>query len=231
MTLVLLPNLLHVEAKESWCIPDGARDVVAKLDGLIAESAKEGRRFLKRMGRAPLEVPQKELNEHTNSEEIERLLEPMKRGEMWGYVSDAGLPCLADPGAQLVARARENRIVVQAISGPSSIMLILMLSGLSAQNFSFLGYLPREGEDLKKAIKSMEKRAREEHQTQVFIETPYRNEKLLQILLENLAQDTKLCIACNLTASDEYVETKTIAAWRRTTPSALKDRPAIFALK
>jgi 16S rRNA (cytidine1402-2'-O)-methyltransferase len=230
MTLILLPNLLHADAREDLGFPGGLREVAAKLDGLIAESPKEGRVFLKRMGRVPLEVPQKELSEHTTSEEIDQLVEPMKRGEAWGFVSDAGIPCLADPGAKLVARARQQGIVVQAICGPSSIMLILMLSGFSAQNFSFLGYLPRDGEDLKKAIKTMEKRMREEKQTQVFIETPYRNEKLLQALLQNLGPEIKLCVACNLTAPDESIVTKEIAKWRQMPLPSLKDKPAIFAL-
>jgi len=230
MTLILLPNLLHEEAQEALCLPGGLKEVVSRLNGLIAESPKEGRQFLKRMGRVPLEVPQKELSEHTTSEEIDRLLDPMKKGETWGYVSDAGLPCLADPGAKLVAKARENKIAVQAISGPSSIMLVLMLSGLSAQNFSFLGYLPRDTEELKKALKAMEKRVREEKQTQVFIETPYRNEKLFQTLVQTLSLDLKLCIASNLTGPDESVETQTIANWKKTSPPPLKDKPAIFAI-
>lgn len=230
MTLILLPNLLHPEAEAGWCFPEELRKVVAGLHGLIAESPKEGRQFLKRMGRVPLEVPQKELSEHTSEEEIDRILEPMKRGEVWGYVSDAGLPCLADPGAKLVARAKEEKIPVKAMSGPSSIMLALMLSGLSAQSFSFLGYLPREEEELKKAIKTVEKRAREEKQTQVFIETPYRNEKLFQILLKNLAPETELCVACHLTAPDEWVETHKIAKWRSLPAPSLKDKPSIFVL-
>jgi 16S rRNA (cytidine1402-2'-O)-methyltransferase len=230
MTLILLPNLLHQDAQQAFCLPEALKEIVAKLDGLIAESPKEGRQFLKRMGRVPLEVPQKELNEHTTSEEIEQLLEPMKKGEVWGYVSDAGLPCLADPGAKLVAKAREKQITVQAISGPSSIMLVLMLSGLSAQNFSFHGYLPRDTEELKKALKVMEKRTRDEKQTQVFIETPYRNEKLFQALLQNLAPDLKLCIASNLTGPDELVETQTIASWKKVSSLTLKDKPTIFAL-
>lgn len=230
MTLVLLPNLLHAAGNEDLSLPAGLKELVGRLDGLIAESPKEGRVFLKRMGRVPLEVPQKELSEHTTSKEMDALLEPMKKGEVWGYVSDAGLPCLADPGAKLVAKAREGGIAIQAICGPSSILLILMLSGLNAQNFSFLGYLPKEGEELKGAIKRMERRIKEEHQTQVFIETPYRNEKLLQTLLQTLASEIQLCIGCNLTAPDEWIETLTIANWRKRPLPSLKDKPAIFAL-
>lgn len=229
--LYLLPNLLHPDAPLDRSFPQALQEIVLHLDGLIAESPKEGRVFLKRFGRAPLQVPQSVLNEHTKQGDIAILLEPLKKGETWGYVADAGLPCLADPGAILVAKAREEGIMVKALMGPSSIMLAVMLSGLPSQRFSFRGYLPQDPIELKNELKMLEKRSREEDETELFIETPYRNDKLLKILLEQLAPATKLCLACHLTAPDEFIETKTIAMWRKSSLPSLDDKPTIFLIK
>ncbi len=231
MTLFLLPNLLHPDAVQERYFPETLREIVASLDGLIAESPKEGRAYLKRLGRAPQDVPQKTLNEHTTLEELAELLKPLVQGKKWGYVADAGLPCLADPGAELVARAREKGILIEAIMGPSSIMLAVMLSGLPSQKFSFHGYLPQDPAALRKMLKMLEKRAREEEATQVFIETPYRNDKLMKTLVEELEAATKLCIACHLTAPDQLLATKTIAAWRKGKLPELKDKPTVFLVR
>jgi len=229
--LYLLPNLLHAEASLERSFPQMLQGIVQHLDGLIAESAKEGRVFLKRFGRVPLQVPQSILNEHTPPAAILALLEPLQRGETWGYVADAGLPCLADPGALLVAKAREEGMVVEAIMGPSSLMFAIMLSGLPSQRFSFCGYLPQDPAALRNKIKALEKRSQEEDETEVFIETPYRNEKLLKALLEQLKPATKLCIASHLMAPDEFVMTKTVAMWGKHPLPPLDDKPTIFLLK
>lgn len=230
MTLILLPNLLHPEADPRHFLPEGLKEIVQKLDGLIAETPKEGRLFLKKMGRAPSSTPQKELNEHTTPQEMEELLEPLKRGQMWGVVSDSGVPCLADPGAKLVAKARDSGIAIEAIAGPSSIVLVLMLSGFNGQNFSFLGYLPKEKELLLKALKEMEQRALSFKQTQIFIETPYRNEKLFQTLVTTMSSGIKLCVACNLTAKDQYVTVHRIDRWKTLGTPPIQDKPTIFAI-
>ncbi|MBS3904125.1 MAG: SAM-dependent methyltransferase [Simkania sp.] len=227
-TLYLLPNLLHSEASMERYMPKILWEVVNHLHGLIAESPKEGRAFLKRMGRAPASLLQGVLNEHSTPEEIEVLLTPLRRGETWGYVTDAGMPCFADPGAQLVARARQEDIAIEAIIGPSSILLAIMLCGLPSQRFAFHGYLPQDPIALKKAIKSLEKRSQEEAATQLFIETPYRNLKLFKALLQDLSLNTKLSVLCNLTAPDELVITQTIAQWKKALLPDLDKKPTLF---
>src|SRR5262249_13098213 len=151
MTLFLLPNLLDETLAWEPFLPASVAAAVQSLDGLIAESEKEGRRYLRRfvnherMAATPIRL----LNEHTQPKEIGELLEPLIRGERWGLISDAGLPCIADPGAPLVLLAHEKKIRVETFSGPSSIVMALQLSGLSGQRFAFHGYLPREAPDLK----------------------------------------------------------------------------------
>ncbi len=229
--LYLLPNLLHADASIDRSFPPVLQGVVQRLDGLIAESPKEGRIYLKRFGRVPIEVPQKTFNEHSTAEDLNALLEPLKRGETWGYVADAGLPCLADPGAQLVARAREEGLKVEAIIGPSSLILAVMVSGLPSQRFCFCGYLPQDPLALKTKLKALEKRSQDEDETEICIETPYRNEKLFKFFLENLRPDTKLCIACHLMAPEEFVMTRTIESWRKQALPSLDDKPTIFVFK
>ena len=226
--LYLLPNLLHPEASLDASFPRILQEIVQRIDGLIAESPKEGRVFLKRFGRIPLQVPQQVLDEHTHISAIDDLLKPIKQGQTWGYVSDAGMPCLADPGATLVAKARESGIGVEAIVGPSSLLMAILLSGLPSQRFSFCGYLPQDPLTLKSALKKREKRSQEEEETQICIETPYRNEKLFKAFLEQLLPSTHLCIACHLMAPDELVVTKTIGAWRKSSMPPIADKPTIF---
>ncbi len=233
MTLYLLPNLLSETANLELSLPSGEGAIVEKLDGLIAEDAKQGRAFLKRLlsQRKVADVPLALLNEHTRDEELEALLQPLLRGQTWGIVSDAGLPCLADPGARLVARARRLRIVIRALPGPCSFVLALMLSGLPAQRFAFHGYLPRDAQELATALHLLQQRAKREGETQVFIETPYRNQRLLQNLLQHLDGDIVLSVACDLTSENEEVSTQTVKEWKARPLLALKaldDRPAVF---
>ena len=226
--LYLLPNLLHPEASLEASFPKILQEIVQQIDGLIAESPKEGRIFLKRFGRVPLQVPQQVLNEHTPLSDIDLLLEPIKQGQTWGYVADAGMPCLADPGAILVAKAADLGIKVEAIIGPSSLFMAIMLSGLPSQRFSFCGYLPQDPLALKSAIKKREKRSQEEEETQICIETPYRNEKLFKAFLEQLLPSTHLSIASHLMAPDEFIATKTISAWRKSPMPPIVNKPTIF---
>lgn len=230
MTLFLLPNFLSREAEISFNIPQGTSTIVEQLDGLIAEDAKAGRTFLKRLliHRKVADVPVVLLNEHTRDEEIHALLQPLLKGQTWGLVSDAGLPCLADPGSKLVRCARVAGLQIRAIPGPCSIIEALMLSGLSAQKFAFHGYLPRDVHSLTTALQTMEQRAHRDHETQVFIETPYRNQRLLQHLLEHLGSDMILSIACDLTAPTEEVFTKNVKEWKAQTLPSLDNRPAVF---
>lgn len=228
--LYLLPNLIHEEEAVSE-LPAILNEIVPTLDGLIAESEKEGRRFLKHfVSKEKLHSFKiKELSEHTKEGEYEELLKPLLQKERWGFVSDAGLPCLADPGSHLVYLARKAGIYVDAISGPSSLILALLLSGLTAQKFSFHGYLPKSGEELRKALLHMERSSKEEKATQLWIETPYRSEKLFSAILEVLHPDTLLCLALDLKGPLEFIKTQKIANWKKQAAPVLKLR-AIFLI-
>lgn len=230
MTLLLLPNVLGDVRHHELFLPVSVDRAVETLDGLIAESVSGGRRFLSRFKHAkkPHEIPLALLNEHTPKEDLDFLLEPLKKGERWGLVSDAGLPCIADPGSRLVALARQKGIVIQAFNGPSSILLSLMLSGFSGQKFQFHGYLDKEERKLMRTIKLLEKRSQEEHSTQIFIETPYRNKALLDHLLRELKEDTHLACAWDLTLQTQGILSQEVAFWKKSPLPALEKRNAIF---
>lgn len=191
--LILLPNLLH-EAATFRC-------EVPQLHALIAESEKGGRLFLKQF-KVPT-CPIYLLNEHTKN--VRELLD--LKEEVVGLISDAGLPCLADPGAALVAVARKKGVVIEAIPGPSSVIMALQLSGLSGQTFTFHGYFPRG--DLRASVKTLSRGV-----THIFIETPYKTGKVFEELLKVLPEEAKLCVAFELTGPDSCVQTKTVREWR-----------------
>lgn len=219
MTLYLLPNLLHPEADPNLSFVMGLKEIVNQMDGFFVEHPKEARVYLKHFDFEKLKTkPMEVLDKDTTN--FGTLLQPLSRGEKWGIISDAGLPCIADPGAKLVYAAKNHGIEVQAISGPSSIFLALMLSGLESQSFVFQGYLPR---DCKVQRSPM---------LQIFIETPYNNEKSLEKLMEILHDDDMLSIACDLTLSSQLVITKKVKWWKehRTEPNFHK-KPAIFLIK
>jgi 16S rRNA (cytidine1402-2'-O)-methyltransferase len=233
--LLLLPNLLDDKAPSHHdFIPSSVDKAVASLDGLIAESEKAGRRFLKRFSFPPpktfRDVPLHLLNEHTSSKELEELFVLVQKGGVWGVVSDCGLPCLADPGAKLVFLARQKGIEVRAFPGPSSIMLALMLSGFSGQAFAFHGYLPKEKEALKQKILSLQDRAKKEQSTQIFIEAPYRTLKLLETLVATLSDHTLLCLSWDLTMPTEGVISSTVKKWKSSSYPFLEDKPAVFLI-
>jgi 16S rRNA (cytidine1402-2'-O)-methyltransferase len=221
--LLLLPNLLDKESLPDLFFPPSVQRAVLRLDGLVAENQKEGRAFLKRMKADYRNTPIELLNKHQH--DLSALLEPIRKGETWGLISDAGLPVLADPGYQLVARAREFNVTIQPFVGPSSIVIALMVSGLPSQRFAFNGYLPRSPKD---QIKKLEKRSRKEWATQVFIEAPFRNGKLLDSLLETLDPSTKLCVAWDLTMPTQGVETHTVSIWKKRCRPTLHNKPAVF---
>lgn len=221
--LILLPNLLDEAAQPDLSIAP----IVAALDGLICESDKEGRRFLRRflshdqMAKMPL----KSLNEHTSASERGDLIEPLLKGETWGLISDAGLACIADPGSELVWLAHEKGFEVEALIGPCSIVLALQLSGFSGQRFSFHGYLPRDVVDLEKKLKELEKKSAVE--TQIWIEAPYRSAKMADLLQKILQPSTRLCIAVNLTGPKQRVVSSTMKNWKS---FPLDKEPAVFLL-
>ena len=228
--LLLLPNLLGEHKHPEIFLPASVGQAVLSVDGLIAESEYGGRRYLKRFhGENPVHlIPLAVFNKDTREGDIDFLLQPIKQGERWGYVSDAGLPCIADPGSKLVARARQLGIVVQAFVGPSSILMALMLSGLPGQNFTFHGYLAGEGRDFNKHIKQIESQA--EQVTQIFMEAPFRNDKLLKQLLSVLNPETKLCVAWDLTLPTQGIVSQPAALWHKSPLPNLNDKPAIFLI-
>jgi len=233
--IVLLPNLLDDQATDHRnFFPQSVDQTVASLDGLIAESKKAGRHFLKRFSfpspKTFRDIPIRLLNEHTSPQEMEELFALVQKEGTWGVVSDCGLPCLADPGAKLVAFARQKGIEVRAFVGPSSLMLALMLSGFSGQAFAFHGYLPKEKEALKQKILNLQDRAKKEQATQLFIEAPYRTPKLLEMLLFTLSDQTLLCVAWDLTMPTEGIISWPVKKWKSTSYPSLQDKPAVFLI-
>lgn len=223
--LFLLPNLLDESLSHESLLPPAVSSAVKQIDGLIAESEKEARRYLRRFlsHEQMTSLPLKLLNEHTTS--LGELLDPLLRGETWGLISDAGLPCIADPGASLVWEARERGVEVETFAGPCSILMALQLSGFSGQRFSFHGYLPRELPDLERRILELEKTKG----TQIWIEAPYRSGKMLETLLRLLRPATRLCVALNLTSVNQRVFSARVQKWREHSFPIGKE-PAVFLL-
>jgi 16S rRNA (cytidine1402-2'-O)-methyltransferase len=205
-------------------LPPGSLRIVGSLRDFAVENAKSARAFLKAAGVDPKAVSISELSEETNS-----LLTPLREGRSLGLLSEAGCPAIADPGAALVEAAHAAGFRVVPLVGPSSIALALMASGLEGQRFAFCGYLPREDAQRKRKILELERRSRLERETEIFIETPYRNEALLGALLETCRESTRLCVAADLTLPSETITVRTIANWRRAGVTVGK-RPAVFLL-
>lgn len=229
-TLFLLPNLLGELPQHEDFLPRSIDKVVESLDGIIAESEKGGRRYLKRFKtlKPAHNIPLALLNEHTKKEDYDFLLEPILKGEKWGLVSDAGLPCIADPGSDFVLRARQRGIAIQAFVGPSSVTLGLMLSGLPGQRFAFHGYLNREKMQRKREMKNWEMRSKTDQETQIFIEAPYRNSEVLKELLETLQGSTLLCLAWDLTLPTQNVMTQTVDIWKKSPLPNVEKKPLLF---
>ncbi|GJL76803.1 SAM-dependent methyltransferase [Nitrosomonas sp.] len=214
-----------------WVIPKAVGQSIQQLTHYIVEHPKTARRFLKHIGcKLPIqEIHMHTLNEHTRSDELTLLLQPLLAGNDAGLLSEAGCPAIADPGSGLVRLAHDKKIPVVPLVGPSSIFLALMASGLNGQQFCFNGYLPIEQEARAQKITELEKRSRNHDQTQIFIEAPYRNQGLLELIVQTCVDDTDLCIATNLTSLHENVMTKTIRQWKQKLPDINK-RPTIFLL-
>jgi 16S rRNA (cytidine1402-2'-O)-methyltransferase len=210
-------------------LPAPALERIRELKDFVAENAKSARAFLSAAGGKPREVSIVELNEHTPLAQVPELLTPLRQGRALGLLSEAGCPAIADPGATLVDAAHREGFRVVPLVGPSSITLALMASGLEGQRYAFCGYLPREAADRARRIRELEARSKKERETEIFIETPYRNEALLSALLQACAPGTRLCIAADLTLPSESIETQTISEWRRAA-GAIGRRPAVFLL-
>ena len=227
-SLYLLPNTLGETAPEA-VISAAALNRARSLDYVIAEDPKAARAFLKRIGstRALQSIRVERLDHNTKAGDIPALLEPLLAGSDAGLLSEAGLPAVADPGASLVRLAHERNVRVVPLSGPSSLVLALAASGLDGQRFVFHGYLPIAETELVSTLKECERQSRRLRQTQIFIETPYRNDRTLAAMLRALDPATLACVATDLTLDSETVRSQTVAAWRKKPPQ-LKGRPTVF---
>ncbi|MES2636522.1 MAG: SAM-dependent methyltransferase [Pseudomonadota bacterium] len=230
-TLYLVPVTLGDDNIASVLPPD----VVSKvqmLDTFIVESEKSARHFLSiiKTLKPVRELSLNLLNEHTEDKDVAALLKPLLAGIDVGLMSDAGCPGVADPGARLVELAHQKNIKVTPFVGPSSILLSLMASGLNGQQFAFLGYLPVDKQARNLKLKEIEKRSLTHKETQIFIETPYRNQHMLEAILGTCQPNTKLCIACDISLNTEMIATKTIAGWKQSPLPELHKRPTIFLL-
>lgn len=229
--LYLLPNLLDEEQDAALVFPSGLKTIIQSLDGLIAESEKMGRTYLRKfITREELQsVPIQLLNEHTTENELNDLVDSLAKGKKWGLISDCGLPCIADPGAFVVYQANKKGVEIQAIPGPSSLFMALQLSGFCGQRFCFLGYLPRKEEELEKKLRSLEKTSLQEDMTQIFIEAPYRSHKMLEMVKKTLSDNTLFCIAKSLGSKKQKVVSKPISQWKKD-PLVLEKEAVVFLI-
>jgi 16S rRNA (cytidine1402-2'-O)-methyltransferase len=230
-TLYLIPVPLGPTAPEH-SLPANVLDTIRPLKHFVVEQAKTARAFLKAAGtnKALQELQLEELNEHTKSDALDRLLAPLRLGHDVGLLSEAGCPAVADPGANLVALAQKEGIRVVPLIGPSSLLLALMASGLNGQRFAFQGYLPAKEVDRSKALRDLESESRKRQQTQLFIETPYRNRAMFDAILQTCQPATRLTVATDLTLPGESVLTRTIAQWKKQTPPEIERRPTVFLM-
>ncbi len=230
--LYLIPVPLGQTSVDA-ALPKPVRDCARQLKHFVAENAKSARAFLKSLpSDTPLQqIEIRELNEHTLPSKLSELLAPLLAGLDVGLISEAGCPAVADPGANLVALAHSEGIQVLPMIGPSSIVLALMGSGLSGQNFAFHGYLPVKNELRQKKLRELEKDSLQEKKTQIFIETPYRNNQILETLINTCAPNTKICVATDLTLASESIMTRTTSGWRRQGLPSIDRQPTIFLLQ
>ena len=214
-------------------LPEANLAVMNSLDYFIVENVRSARRFLSKAGveRRIEELEFVELNEHTRSaQDVERMLKPVLEGRSAGVISEAGVPGVADPGADVVALAHRKGVRVVPLVGPSSILMAIMASGLNGQSFSFVGYLPVKEPERIKRLKELERRATVENQAQLFIEAPYRNIKLFETMLKTLSPKLKLTVAVDITSPEEFIKTRTIEEWKRSGVPDMAKRPTIFLL-
>lgn len=227
--LYLIPSPLG-DCEPSEVLPAPLLETLPKISIFVVEEIRTARRFLSRAGLKGHieELEFHELNEHTGQAEVESYASLFKRGDV-GLISEAGLPAVADPGAALVALCHRIDVEVVPFVGPSSLMMALMSSGLNGQSFAFLGYIPAKTDERRTALKNIEKQSAAHRQTQIFIETPYRNDSMLADLLQICAPTTKVCIAANITMPDAYIKTRTVAQWRSSNITIGK-RPCVFLI-
>lgn len=214
-------------------LPISIKKIIEQTNHYIVENEKTARRFIKKISPAKSQsiLELNLLNKFTEDIELATFLDPCLQGFDVGVLSEAGCPGIADPGADIAKMAHEKNIQVIPLVGPSSILLALMASGMNGQGFSFNGYLPIDKQERKQKIKQLERISFEQNQSQLFIETPYRNEKLVEDLLVNLHPNTRLCIAVDITLNTEYIKTLPVSEWKRTKTEGLHKRPCIFIIQ
>lgn len=230
-TLYLIPCTLGDTPPEQ-VLPDHVIDVARNLSHFVVEHQKSARQFLVKLqlGRPIQSLQFATLNEHTAAKDVAELLAPLLEGNNIGLVSEAGCPGIADPGAELINLAHRKGIRVVPLVGPSSILMALMASGLNGQSFAFHGYLPIHEAERNKMISRLENESARLQQTQLFIETPYRNEKLYDALLAHCRPQTQLCVATDITLPDEQIRTRFIEQWKSLPKPLLNKRPSIFLM-
>ncbi|WP_338350908.1 SAM-dependent methyltransferase [Nonlabens tegetincola] len=228
--LFLIPVTLG-EINPLEVLPISVKKVIEVVDHYIVENEKSARRFIKSIhpGKSQPSLQLSTLNKFTEPSELPTFLKPCHEGTHVGLMSEAGVPGVADPGSQVVAMAHEQGIRVQPLVGPSSILMAMMSSGMNGQSFAFNGYLPIDKHDRRKRIKQLESFSLRENQSQALIETPYRNNKLIEELLTALHPETRLCIACDITLPTEYIRTFSVKKWKQNIPDIHK-RPALFII-
>lgn len=228
--LYLLPVTLG-DTPLDKVLPSYNLEVIAHIRHFIVEDVRSARRFLKKVNKE-FDIDSMTfypLNKHTSPADISGYLKPLQEGNPMGVISEAGCPAVADPGADVVAIAQQKNLKVVPLVGPSSIILAVMASGFNGQSFSFNGYLPIEAGERAKKLKQLEQRVYTEQQTQLFIETPYRNNRLMEDILHHCRPQTKLCIAANITCEDQYIKTQSVKNWQGHLPD-LSKTPCIFLL-
>lgn len=230
VALYLLPVTLGDTPVEK-VLPSYNREIIVGIKHFIVEDVRSARRFLKKVDSDICidELTFYPLNKHTSPEDIAGYLSPLVEGHSMGVISEAGCPAVADPGADVVAIAQRRNLKVVPLVGPSSIILSVMGSGFNGQSFAFHGYLPIDPAERTRRLKELETRVYSENQTQLFIETPYRNQKMLEEILKTCRPQTKLCIAANITCEGEFIKTKTVKEWKGHLPD-LNKIPCIFLI-
>ncbi len=227
-TLYLIPSLLHAEAVNT--IPPYVTAIIRSTFHFFVENERSARRFFKALDK-DISIDERQfslINKHETAD-VSLCSAWLRKGRDVGLVSEAGYPCIADPGHMLVRLAHELKARVVPLSGPNAMLMALSASGFNGQNFRFSGYLPRSSEGRVKALRMLEKKVQQHGETQLFMEAPYRNEKLLEDVLKSLHPDTQLCIAADLTAPTEFIETRSLRAWKNNRPNIHK-RPVVFLL-
>ena len=229
--LYLIPVTLG-ETEIRNVLPDYNHDVIVEIKHFIVENIRSARRFLKKVEKS-IDIDQLtfyELNRHTDRKIIGEYLKPLEQGQAVGIISEAGCPAIADPGADVVALAQSRGFKVVPLVGPSSIIMALMGSGFNGQSFAFNGYLPVDVAGRVKALKKLENKVYNEDQSQIFIETPYRNSKMLETMLSALRPNTKICVAAGITTDQEFIVTKTVEKWKKSKMPDFEKVPCVFLI-